>query len=346
MSDPAHDNNDKLKELLDNAGKQPDSDFEKEALEGYARLENAGEALKLKQELDKRMYPKVFAKRRRVTVYWAAAAAFLLLVGFSAFFVLGTATTSDEQLAISRPVPEAAPASAPPAVPDPAAGEKPQEKTAPQPVKEDAIRSDNTAVTAARKLQPVKRPVAVKAAPPLTQAASEPEQALAMDAVDAGAPENAAARASEKTAEPLLMQQNNAYSPAAPTFTMAPDKAVALEEVQLEKKSARFKKKESRSNNELKASAAGAAPEACYYTGGDKELKKEITEKLAAANLLQKFEAVLEIRPDGTVANVTFKNAYTLTASQQQQVTVILKALDKFNTASEKKREYTLEFKP
>lgn len=89
MSNPT--NNDELNNLLNNRESGNLDDFEREALEGFDMLESEEEAHQLKNELDNRIYKKVFFKeeeKKRGGIYWFAAAGLALVIGLSAYFVL------------------------------------------------------------------------------------------------------------------------------------------------------------------------------------------------------------------------------------------------------------------
>jgi hypothetical protein len=78
--------NDRMKEFLRS---QPDEgdDFEKEAREGYQLLSGEEEALELKARVDARINREIGTQHNRSTFYWMAAAALLIFIGFSVYFV-------------------------------------------------------------------------------------------------------------------------------------------------------------------------------------------------------------------------------------------------------------------
>lgn len=91
------------------------------------------------------------------------------------------------------------------------------------------------------------------------------------------------------------------------------------------------------------------ATTACYYTGGDVALTKDIKEKLKAENIDQKFDATLYINEKKIVEKVEFTNSYDLTSKQKEEVTKILKSLNKFNVPSTGKKEsftYKILYRP
>ena len=73
-------NLDELLAQMHQSGNDLDA-FEQEALEGFATLENAQEAVDMKQRLDKRMEEKLAEKRKPLFIYWSAAAGVALIIG-------------------------------------------------------------------------------------------------------------------------------------------------------------------------------------------------------------------------------------------------------------------------
>ncbi|MDP3558701.1 MAG: hypothetical protein Q8T03_15110 [Bacteroidota bacterium] len=81
----------------------------------------------------------------------------------------------------------------------------------------------------------------------------------------------------------------------------------------------------------------------CYYSGGEAAITKDIKEKLIEKNLNQKFDATLFVNEKKEVQKVEFINSYDLTKKQKEEVTKILKSLNKFNffVSPTKKSEFT-----
>jgi hypothetical protein len=81
----------------------------------------------------------------------------------------------------------------------------------------------------------------------------------------------------------------------------------------------------------------------CYYTGGEGAIIKDIKEKLVAENLDKKFDVTLYINEKKTVTKVDFTNSNDLTKKQKEDVTKVLKTLNKFNffVSPTKKGEFT-----
>src|ERR1044072_4728334 len=98
--------NEKLKHLLDQSGQDKSSldDFEREALEGFDLLENKEEALKLKKELDSKIYSGVFRSgKKKQGIYWYAAAGLLLIIGFSIYYLRMSPLSEEKDLAVQTP---------------------------------------------------------------------------------------------------------------------------------------------------------------------------------------------------------------------------------------------------
>src|SRR4051812_26571287 len=72
--------------LKDFLRQTPADDFEREALEGFSLLGNDEDILAAKKDLDQRMQP-VLAREKKSRVYWYAAAALLIVCGFSIFIL-------------------------------------------------------------------------------------------------------------------------------------------------------------------------------------------------------------------------------------------------------------------
>ena len=69
----------------------------------------------------------------------------------------------------------------------------------------------------------------------------------------------------------------------------------------------------------------------CFYPGGESGITKDIKEKLIPENLNQKFDVILYINEKKVVDKVEFINSYDLTKNQKEEVTKILKSLNKFD---------------
>jgi len=95
-------NNRKLMDLLNKVpGNLPMDDFEQEALEGFAMLENKEEILNLKENLDARIYSEVFTEEKKSKHgFWYAAAGLVLVIGFSIYFFQKNSPVQGNGLAI------------------------------------------------------------------------------------------------------------------------------------------------------------------------------------------------------------------------------------------------------
>src|SRR5436190_17371454 len=96
--------NDPLKDLFGRKNDAGRDDFEREALEGFYMLNNEDEAFEAKKKLDERIDKEVFGKKEknRKPVYWLAAAALLLIVGFSVFVLNENDRREEAKLAIHK----------------------------------------------------------------------------------------------------------------------------------------------------------------------------------------------------------------------------------------------------
>lgn len=95
----------KLRDLL-NKGASGNTDglddFEKEALEGFAGLENPDEAFEMKAALDKRAWPLFKPEEKsRAVAYWFAAAAVLLITGLAGYFLMQSTGNNPPALALN-----------------------------------------------------------------------------------------------------------------------------------------------------------------------------------------------------------------------------------------------------
>lgn len=336
MSRQENNSHKKLKELLDQKAQDNGAmdDFEREALDGFALLENEKKALDLKEKLDNRIYAEMFTEKKNSPArYWYAAAGLLLVIGFSVYF-LRILPPKKQDLAVHSPLREEVVTSPPP------------EKKEPEPAF----------------VQAPQAPSALKAIPKKQENA--PEQELKVTAAEDYAPAN-------RTSEPVAMAEKGAPVIApVPVNSAAGIETMSKKEMQKEEKEdlAAFSAKDApapkSTTDELKrksiqtasqpapASSPGFnAPGAptCAYTGGETALNKDLRQALDEKQLLQKFDATLFINTKtGKVEKVVFTNSYDLSKAQQKEISAVLKELNKFCTSGDGKKtaEYKIAFRP
>ena len=351
--------NKKLKDLLNKnkiSDSEPLDDFEAEALEGFAMLENEEEILELQDQLDKRVYTEVFTEEKKSQRnYWYAAAGLVLIIGFSIYFIQNGSIAGSKDLAIQsekkipggeiqKSIEEKTKKNEELQFKEPENVKKSQEIKAIQPQREnEAFKARDEEISnagASEDASTLKE----------TNGVQLESKAQAVPAMVSG--EDKKLSAPRKTMEEPqkdkdLDKEDLAKTPAAEAKS---DMTVAMNEVEVVKKAPLNKS----AKYEAQPSAAGASgahtTNSCYYSGGNDALMNDLKISLAAKNLLQKLDATLFIDEKNKVEKVIFTNSYDLSKSEQKQVTEILKQLNKFiltNTATGKSMaEFKLEFRP
>lgn len=328
MSGQTHKNNERLKALLDQKKnqEQPGDGFEKEALEGFAMLQNDAEALDLKAELDTRMKQVLTKKTSSTRTYWLAAAGLALVVSLSVYLVLmqDTSFKKDQALAIAaETVKDTAPA--------PPVAESSYERKAAE------FKGIEPQQIAAKKEKPKAE---AQPASPL-QASVGPEPAKDLKAENSQteiASGNAAPPAKTAEEEPSKSEANLELA-ASDKNAYAERKEPAMDEKNKSPET-RAKKAES-----AKPMAGLASPSAsltkgqladstsvsnCYYEGGETALYKELTAQLVKKELDKHFSATLFLNTSGKVLRVKFIKTDGMSKREQSEITVVLQMLDKF----------------
>ncbi|WP_317896611.1 hypothetical protein [Aurantibacillus circumpalustris] len=344
-----------------NDSNAPMDDFDKEAMEGFANLDEE-EILDLKTKLDSRAYSEIFITEKKSNMaYWYAAAGLFLVVGFSIYFILNSSLSKREDLALesnSLPKDEIQKTL-----------ETQNEKTSSS-VLTDELKHNET--VSAKKPQE-KNAMTFKNNQKEPEAENNKEIRSADQKLVSTADKELPATINESA-----LAVNNVMRVKAVPMVSAPvaadDRYVSKEDLAENKQnktleeeeevaSIRAKKKEglaktSRTKKDDDAMAAGVSISSadlsnvntCQYAGGESALIKELNTRLKAKNLLQKFDATLYITAEGKVDKVVYTNSFDLSKEQQSQVTELLKGLDKFKftnpTSSETLAEYTLVFRP
>lgn len=311
---------DKLKELLNKKNSGDTDDFEKEALEGFALLDSDEEAMNLKANLDKKMAP-LLKKRNssQPVVYWMAAA-MLLMMGLSVYFMLNNGPERDGQkdLAIVTPPEKTTPGTEqsfeakaaelnsattekssldeknlipPAASPQPAAEKKSvvREQEAEQ---EDlhVFRMEEQAFGATSPAAPVV--VASESGTADREASPSEPSEIARNKADHK-------KADQNDAEPGRQQVNNAET------TEKEIKTLAVKE-RKEKKQKELDNKDEAAKSALQdgAIAGMSGPSDCLPADKNRELQKDIAEKLTAKKVNFGFVASVTVAA-GEVSNVT-----------------------------------------
>lgn len=326
----------KLKELLANKNDQHQDDFEKEALEGFAMLRNEQESLDLKAKLDERMRKEILSKQKtRPPFYWIAAAAMLIIMGLSVWFILSDSSevTSHKDLAITQP----------------------KETT------DAATNTEKSFEAKAAELKPLVNTNEGVSAPPsknINQFKSEPPMAAGESAGKSqpmtmeleskatassghlNVTDTEADLAMEKSSADVVLAAKN--EPEADDQS-APDRKEDMEissdknlTSKAKKENIRKEKSKSYSDQQpvLAASTKPARVEmdanACGYRGGNTALYNDLEVKLKAIELNKSFEAILSIDQTKKVVEVKFLKTNDLTADELEKIGIVLKMLDKF----------------
>lgn len=90
---------------------------------------------------------------------------------------------------------------------------------------------------------------------------------------------------------------------------------------------------------------AKAETNQCYYSGGETNLKKDVSDKLIAKSVNQKFDVVLFVNENKRVEKIKFTNTFNLTVAEKQTIENELKTLNKFNFYINPTTKILFEFK-
>jgi len=348
-------NNRKLMDLLNKVpGNLPMDDFEQEALEGFAMLENKEEILNLKENLDARIYSEVFTEEKKSKHgFWYAAAGLVLVIGFSIYFFQKNSPVQGNGLAI-----QSEPSKTGTEIQkdieaiseknghqqfkqkdkanDASGGQKEEVTSMGSSAKGNAAVGEdvNTAQTSdaeakdlpaapepAMEAAPEQKSVYAKVRPVSPPAVSKPQAAaVSMDKQENNEQEDTAPHTKDSNRDRMAKETDN---------KKIRDDVVALLEVQVVKTPARAKvEKESISSGA--SSTSGPANIPCYYQGGETELTKDLKNLLETKKLVQKFDATLSINVKGKTEKVVLTKSFDLDKSQQKELIKVLKGLDKF----------------
>jgi hypothetical protein len=331
----------RLKTLLDKAKHQALEDgFEKEALEGFAMLESEQEAFDLKAALDRRMQDEVLEEKKNASpLYWVAAAGMLLVVGFSAYFLLVNDPAKKDrnnELVITEfkaPPTEAEkkqePAPASPQLPQLSYN---QEKSATQATGPNRVIQKNQGS--------------------LKNSAALNDSINLTDAVASGAvASNHDVYAPVTTKDEGLNLEKEAKGDKAlaksETFGLvreeqkqpAPEQEEKREPAKTRAKKTEEPKMAASQAYDRNSPAAGTVYSPtddktvsgnCYYQGGDSLLQKELTERLISKDLDKHFKVTAFINALGRISKVEFIEKNKLSTEQQNEITYVIQSLDKF----------------
>ncbi len=363
-------NNKKLKEFLDtgkNSADEAMDDFEKEAQEGFALLENEQEIFDLKARVDKRVYSEVFTEEKKSHKgYWYAAAGLMLVVGFTVYFIQNNPVAKKETLAVQAQQQDAK--------------DEIQKSMEAQPETSEDLKPKETKVLNGNSMT---AGLQEKQGPAFKSIPGKVDETVAPKGLAYNTEMNSSGVAASAVAEPHVEPAPAVTTDSKKQMNQAPvaladedfekdraatkddlakspapeskaDKAIILNEEERAQTSER-KKKSVRKEQKV---AVGAASQSelyftsitCYYTGGEEALVKDLRTIFGTKNLLQKFDATLYINEKRKVEKAVLTNAYELNTSDQQKVMDILKQLDKFNftgtTPPSSLVEYKVVFRP
>lgn len=332
---------DKLKAFL---GKQPGEtadEFEQEALEGFAMLENEQEILELKSQTDAKVNAALQVKRSKKTTYWFAAAGLLLCIGLTVFFVSQQGTLEDNRVAIEEKALSAE-----------------QLSPADHTNTDGALAtSDSLAPTQYKSVNPVvsSRMDQTAAAP----VPSETSQERFSESAGKASPSTQAGAEPEKTAEALANLPLAKDEGAAPTNDA---KAVSLEDISNEDreehvavvsaqpesktKKALRKKAESEPATAPASASYESALAICWYEGGDQRLQQDLKKELLKRQLDRPFKANLSVATNGTVERVEFLNGKEFNRDEKKELEAVLKKLSAFKNSSGAAQSYIVDYRP
>lgn len=333
---------DKLKAFL---GKQPDEttdEFEREALEGFAMLENEQEILELKSQTDAKVNAALQVKRSKKTTYWFAAAGLLLCIGLTVFFVSQQGTLEDNRVAIEEKALSAE-----------------QLSPADHTNTDGALAtSDSLAPTQYKSVNPVvssrmDQRAAAPVPPETSQERLSESAGKAFTSTQAGAEP-------EKTAEALANLPLAKDEVAAPTNDA---KAMSLEDIsndgdkeehvavvstqpESKTKKALRKKAESEPAKAPAAARYDSALAICWYEGGDQRLHQDLKKELLKRQLDRPFKVNLSVAANGTVERVEFLNGKEFNRDEKKELEAVLKKLSAFKNSSGAVQSYIVDYRP
>lgn len=301
---------DKLRELLNKKDGSTD-DFEKEALEGFALLGSDEEALQLKAALDKKMSP-LFEKKKasQPFVYWMAAA-MLLIMGLSVYFILsnGSEVAGQKDLAIATPPKETTPgteqsfeakAAEINSVATETAAEAEKNRIAPvapsQPLRTKVPVLSPQEEAEERGQSLMEEQVSVTSAPMVSSAGSQDKDE---EESDFAAPASASGDVSYKKAdaddaEAKRQRVVSNESEQEPEKEIKTTKALAREE--RKEKDQKNKAEPAKGFSEGAAFGNASGPSDCFPADKDRDLHKDLEEKLMAKKVNVEFDAVVTVR--------------------------------------------------
>jgi hypothetical protein len=340
MSEPKNSQrNEKLKQLLDktnNGEGTPADDFEREAFEGYSQLSGTEEALEAKAALDNKIYPALFeqpASGKPLRVYWLAAAAVLLLIGFSVYFILDDQIVKTADIAINQSESQAKVADQPQN-----AKEEVVQDLLPNTTKENPNTVQKSTAKTQREITASKQKVVKKDdnrnAPASAEVAAtqENQSKLALTENEVAQTGQEADEALAKTAQVAgSVAQNAPPSPAAAADQDLSYSSPASQSPPANYKAAAYSRAKKETGGAINAQK-NVSLNAVGYRGGETVFKKDLKTMLLKENIDKKIEGKLKIDSDGKVLSVELKKPNELTQTEVEKVTEILKSLNRFET--------------
>lgn len=328
-----------LFEKRDNGQDMPNDDFDMEALEGFALLQNQEEAYLLKDELDKKINKEVFIKEKKTNpiVYWFAAAGLFLVVSLSILFIKDFNQSKQKDLAVVNLEMEQ----------DETIKSKENqvsEELEAMKMKNESLRDINQQENPTNKKNRNSKVVASENSensekPNLSSFSEDASNRLA-EGASVAYDDKKEVTAISADAAPVISKQKDEQNETESVVSATKEKAFQ------QRASKKMVTSASNADNFEEKSSSSI----CFYIDGEVALNKDIREKLDRQKLSQKFDAILYIDENKIIKNVVFTNAFELTTKQQKQISSILKTLNKFNFYSTPKEnsliEYKLSFKP
>lgn len=346
MSEQENRGNKRLEDFLNKKDASSMDDFEREAMEGFDLLNNQEEAMKLKNNLDKKIYGEVLAKSKKTpTRYWFAAAGLILAIGLSVVFV----TNSNDQaqdLAVhqTKISPEEAILKS--------AAEKEEPGLSPPPAEQEtpAFKAEEKQNTKDRQPEPSPSKSDFSAAK--TSGVGE-KMSMAERADDAEEISNEKPSAAPPQypvhTEPSTINGNGAIETKEGNTDAKQD---AAEYERIEKLS-KQNKTTSKKKAELRPQPASQAPENMgsgglttvssitvagneniTYQGGNEALHQDIQDQLIKKNVEGAFDAKLTLNRNGVVESVTILTSIDLSKKEIKEILEILKSLSKFKVSN------------
>ncbi|MES2678913.1 MAG: hypothetical protein V4635_03470 [Bacteroidota bacterium] len=313
-----------------------DDPFEKEALEGFAALNDKQEAFGLKADLDEKISrSQVFADKKNPATYWMAAAGFLLIVGLSVYFINGS-SPQHKDLAVSPIEAPQHEISAPQENSDQAfkktEQELPQSVTknrAPELPVDGSFRNKGREIPAAteepaRKLEEPKTDYAADLAYEEKGMAAQTAPIVAKPQVYQ--PETELSKTEENTQSLEPKKENK-------TTLAIGKKSKSARTDDTESPAAGAVERYSISESDEKADSV-AVLNGAVYPGGENTLNKIIKEKLAGQDADKPFNALLFINRKGEVEKAELIKPSGLTATQQKKLLETLRSLKGFTFIS------------